>query len=1142
MSKKQWIVLLMLFLAYLLLGASIFYHIESQLEIENAERAKQERIEINALLHKHYVPSRTHNQHEILERLTQYCGKSVYNYTEGETDPLKWDFYNSFYFAYTVVSTIGYGNLAPTNMLSRILMIFYGVIGIPMNGILLSQLGEFFGHVFVRAHRKYKSYKKHRNDYYAKKLTPLETRKAGLAAQIFMYLIPGFVMFIFFPAFLFSHYEGWTYDEAVYYAFVTLTTIGFGDYVAGQDNTKGSGFLFVMYKSFLICWISFGLGYIVMIMTFIAQGMRSKKIIRIEHKLAMNLKHTQSKIWNEFNKEINYLRRVFNELQLSKVKRVYVDEYNCETPPAKLSRRNSFPDLRKLLYGGFETPVPLHPRRRANSEVVPMEPLTRVVSETDLQRIDKTATFAAHAMVQPAELLARLVNVLGYIPPPDDVNDTSDWDQDHKTKEDAKKTGTDGFNEKEILNKENTWNEPSWRIGGERIPGFVKPRSRAASEVRLDMTKNDSNVHQQNGEWTWSGPAASRKIQELIKARRTGLSAIKDSKSYKFPSITLPKSVSKNLFWRRQSTNKKVPDIEQPIQKSSIPDSDVEGGEIYSTITAHSDLYSSNLDDGNDSTTNSRHPYYTHSGANLPSLMEGSNILEETSLADFLRALTALHARIGTVPADYANIRKPQRKMGTASLTPPKLPSLFTLFSQSPDHPNYSQSNQSTVTTSSLQNNRRYSLRPSEYSAASTPSYARRGSAINPVKSRRFSLRPVATPTSTPPEYTATYLNSRMHETQAPQPSSFADSFVYESAKKPLVTMEGSPGVSSPIATSSNVRRFSLRPMNQSQQSSTQQSTTQTTKAIPRWKAGMLQRQIGRMSVRRRVRAFSLSDVQTEKSEKSSGLSPLATDDNGKPVTSIVSSGRPSASSVQKTVTIVPPTKDEERVLRSNNSESTSLDASSLPSPTSETKPLQDTPTNPFTSPFTVTSLPESPGKTNTGDGFQFRELQTEGISTPSNTLKTSSEHSDTIKLADIESLKVTEEIREKSILNDNSTSSKESIMKKDELKLLPIKENLQDSLKPISRNDGFSDNRQFSTTKSCNEKPRISIDSYKPSVDVKIEKPSVNPFLQYQATTSGTQHSNINLTEVKVEKPNESVHFVQRKLSAEARKPWEKG
>lgn len=134
------------------------------------------------------------------------------------------------------ITHVGYGNLAPTNRLSRILMIFYGLIGIPMNGILLTQLGEFFGRVFVKAHEKYKSYKHGRDNYYPRKLTTFETGKAGLAAQIFAHLLPGFVMFIFFPAFLFSHYEGWSYEEAVYYAFVTLTTIGFGDYVAGEKT------------------------------------------------------------------------------------------------------------------------------------------------------------------------------------------------------------------------------------------------------------------------------------------------------------------------------------------------------------------------------------------------------------------------------------------------------------------------------------------------------------------------------------------------------------------------------------------------------------------------------------------------------------------------------------------------------------------------------------------------------------------------------------------------------------------------------------------------------------------------------------------------------------------------------------------
>lgn len=359
-----------------------------------------------------------------------------------------------------------------------------------------------------------------------------------------------------------------------------------------------------------------------------------------------------------------------------------------------------------------------------------------MVSETDLQRIDKNATFAAHAIVQPAELLARLVNILGYIPPRDDF----EWDQAEEA--------TDAQNETQPSKSvDQANNATQWTIGGEKF-SFTKPRSRATSEIRLQAAKDDSV--QRNTEWTWSG-VASTKLQEMMKDRDATVSS-KDNKPYKkFASLALPITATKNLFprWRKQFANKRSSDI-GPNMKNTEKAEMVDDSEKSNQQNNSIGPLPSYMDERHDSILRRPH-YYTHTGGNLPSYLESNNLLEETSLADFLRALTALHARVGTVPDEY--VAKPKRKLGTACLSPPKLPSLFTLFSNAPGSASANQSNQNTVM--SAQSYRRMSLKlDNSYSGSSTPtSYIRKGSV--PVKSRRFSLRPVATPVSpsTPFEY-----------------------------------------------------------------------------------------------------------------------------------------------------------------------------------------------------------------------------------------------------------------------------------------------------------------------------------------------------------------------------------------------------
>lgn len=125
---------------------------------------------------------------------------------------------------------------------------------------------KFLWFQFTSAYKRYKNYKLANNKNYV-------PHQLSLIGQIILYLVPGVVIFIFLPAIWFSYFEDWTYMVSVWYAYITLSTIGFGDYVASFKPTQESdfGIYFIFYEIFIILWLIFGLGYLVMIITFIAK-------------------------------------------------------------------------------------------------------------------------------------------------------------------------------------------------------------------------------------------------------------------------------------------------------------------------------------------------------------------------------------------------------------------------------------------------------------------------------------------------------------------------------------------------------------------------------------------------------------------------------------------------------------------------------------------------------------------------------------------------------------------------------------------------------------------------------------------------------------------------------------------------------
>ncbi|XP_001354747.2 open rectifier potassium channel protein 1 isoform X1 [Drosophila pseudoobscura] len=510
MSPNRWILLLIFYISYLMLGAAIYYHIEHGEEKVARTEAAEERQEIHAYLVEELSDKNVSTQNEILERITEYCGKPVTDIAKDEHEiPFTWTFYHAFFFAFTVCSTVGYGNISPTTFAGRMIMIVYSVIGIPVNGILFAGLGEYFGRTFEAIYRRYKKYKMSTDMHYV-------PPQLGLITTVVIALVPGIALFLLLPSWVFTYFENWPYSISLYYSYVTTTTIGFGDYVPtfGPNQPREFGGWFVVYQIFVIIWFIFSLGYLVMIMTFITRGLQSQKLAHLEQQLSSNLKATQNRIWTGVTKDVGYLRRMLNELYILKVKPVYTDIDFAYTMP----RSASCPDLSMYRV----EPAPIPSRKRAFSVCADLAAaqdaaaasglMIHASSDTELSKLDREKTFeTAEAYRQTTDLLAKVVSALATVKPPPAA----------ESEDPALYGGYHGFSDSQILASEwsfSTVNEFS-------APPPRRQRARACSDFNIDPPhwKSERPLRALHNEWTWSGD--NQQIQEAFNNRYKGHAA-----------------------------------------------------------------------------------------------------------------------------------------------------------------------------------------------------------------------------------------------------------------------------------------------------------------------------------------------------------------------------------------------------------------------------------------------------------------------------------------------------------------------------------------------------------------------------------------------------------------------------------------
>ncbi|XP_010135087.1 PREDICTED: potassium channel subfamily K member 17, partial [Buceros rhinoceros silvestris] len=171
---------------------------------------------------------------------------------QGNTTSLgRWDFSGSFFFSISAITTIGYGNLSPSTATGRIFCILFALFGIPLNLVLLNEIGQL---ILLGVQH---------SAHYLEELFHWQ-KKTSLLIKTCV-LVTGFLLFLLLPPLLFSDKEGWSYEEGFYYSFITLSTIGFGDYVIGMnpDRTYPS-----WYKNVISLWIIFGMAWLALVIKF----------------------------------------------------------------------------------------------------------------------------------------------------------------------------------------------------------------------------------------------------------------------------------------------------------------------------------------------------------------------------------------------------------------------------------------------------------------------------------------------------------------------------------------------------------------------------------------------------------------------------------------------------------------------------------------------------------------------------------------------------------------------------------------------------------------------------------------------------------------------------------------------------------
>uniref|UniRef100_A0A8C7ZHX3 Potassium channel subfamily K member n=1 Tax=Oryzias sinensis TaxID=183150 RepID=A0A8C7ZHX3_9TELE len=241
--------LVVAYIFYLLVGAGIFSAVELPYEKELRDELKAIRRDF---LSNHTCVSDAHLD-KLLARALEASNYGVS--VLGNNTSHNWDFVSSLFFASTVLTTTGYGHTVPLSDEGKGFCIFFSLLGIPVTLFFLSTCVERLVNLLSRRPVS----------YFHRRWAMSKSRLALIHATVLAIIIA--VLFIFIPSWIFVNLEKrWNFLDSLYFCFISLTTIGLGDYVPGETHSKGASPHPHLYRLAITVYLLLGLVCVLVVM------------------------------------------------------------------------------------------------------------------------------------------------------------------------------------------------------------------------------------------------------------------------------------------------------------------------------------------------------------------------------------------------------------------------------------------------------------------------------------------------------------------------------------------------------------------------------------------------------------------------------------------------------------------------------------------------------------------------------------------------------------------------------------------------------------------------------------------------------------------------------------------------------------